>query len=391
MALLPRRNIHDSSKKIVLIIGNDRLGDSFVRLPFYEAVRRCFPRENWRIAVVLTPPIARALKTMPYFDEIIVSPLLCESHSLFWIFKQKMLICPLLRWAFKHRVDVLLDLLRLRSLGCDYVRHLTRPVVSMAYSAIENVKLFPMSAAYQLKHCDRQWTYLMQPKMGRHQFDDLNEILHIVMASPTIKKNAVIADGKSLLLPVEDMKEMLDERPSLTVGLNDYVTLVPGAGATYRQWDLDSFVELVDKMGGNFVVVGSESESALGKYILENAKSNIVNLCGKTTILQLGSVLAKSRVVITNETGTATYAAILGVPTVCILGGGDFGAFFPNPYCPNTVSVYHKEDCFNCGWKCPKKRDANAVAPCIERITVDEVMNAAKLAITAVEREKPHA
>ena len=161
------------------------------------------------------------------------------------------------------------------------------------------------------------------------------------------------------------------------LALHDYIVLVPGAGAKCRQWSVDSFVELADRIGGEFVVVGSKGERELGSRIADMAKARVVNLCGKTTIAQLGGILLNAKFVVTNETGTATYAAVLGVPTICILGGGDFGAFFPNPYCENTVSVFHGDGCYYCGWKCKKANlDILETAPCINSISVDDVMDA---------------
>ena len=42
------------------------------------------------------------------------------------------------------------------------------------------------------------------------------------------------------------------------------------------------------------------------------------------------------------------------------------------------ISVFKRDECFNCDWKCLKK-DLNglALAPCVEAVSVDDVLAAA--------------
>lgn len=367
LSLWPRRNEYDFSpnkgKKHVLVVANDLLGDALVRMPFYVALRRAFPTETHHIAVMLTPPIAKFLSRLPFFDEIIVSRHLCCVHPIRWLFLKDGFVDTSLRWALSHKVDIYLNPFRFRSLGHDYILRLTRPSVSIAYETLYQSRIFPATAAYQKRKFDRCYTHLLPIIPNSTQVDEMRKMLSLA-----------IGDGDVELCPVllGDLRAVLDLRVGDALA-KPYVVLVPGAGAYCRRWPVERFAEVADRLGGNIVVVGTKDEAALGDAI-----PGAVNLCGKTSLPELGGVLAGASLVIANETGTATYAAVVGVRTLCIVGGGDFNAFFPSAFYKNTRSVFHPDCCFSCGWTCSKADLGSSIAPCIDTIGVDEVCAVAK-------------
>ena len=365
------KNDKTDSKQKILIIACDVLGDNMMRMPFFLALRNRFPRERYHIAIMLTKSVGAFLRPKGIFDEIIEDGLLNERHPFFWLFERKRFVCGVIRWALHNKAYALIWMLRMRSLGCDFVHLLTRPEVSVAYTSDAAASIFPATALLQGKFFDRKYTHLLEPKMGVHLLEDLNVMYHWVADT-----NARLdTDGTAIY-----MRNTLGKIVSSDIKEKDhYKVLVPGAGRKMRQWPASRFAALAVRLGGEFVVVGTKSEKELGEKIAElvGDKVKITNLCGRTSLDELGSVLMQADVVITNETGTATYAAVIGAPTVCILGGGDFGAFFPNKNFPWTRSVYHAEDCFLCRWKCSRGKNRNAaLAPCIEGITVDDVYSA---------------
>ncbi len=370
LSILPRRNKYCEQArqgiKHILIVANNPLGDTIVRMPFYVALREMFPAQKYHIAIVLTKPMTDICKSISIFDEIIESEFLHNNHPIFWIFGKKQFLANILRWAFFHKIDIFIPLLRARSLGCDYIFRLTRPNVSISYTFKETGLLFPMAARYQKDHCDKDYTHLLEARKGVHQLDDLSKILRLLK-------------GRSMSLPLTRTASMLVSifRNHIDESLpKKYIVLVPGAGAVDRRWPISRFAEVANRLGGDFVIVGNSSEIGLGEEISAAMSKDvgIRNLCGRTSLLELGGILANASLVLTNETGTATFSTILQTPTLCLLGGGDFGAFFPNPYYPNAHSIYHKRDCFLCGWNCPFSTSRNLTAPCIEAISVDEVV-----------------
>ena len=364
LSLWPRRNEYDFSpskgKKHVLVVANSLLGDALMPMPFFASLRRELSKDEFHIAILLTPAIAKLYSGLQYFDEIVVSEHLCCRHPLKWIFTSRGFLDNSLRWALCHKVDIYLHPfpMRYRNLGYDYILRLVKAQKSIAYESQFMGKLFPMTAAYQMKHCDRLYTHLFPVGCMKSQVEELSKMLVAATGN----------DSAKLVPPsLEELHSILsynlaDKLPQ------PYVVFVPGAGAERRRWRIERFNELAKMLGGTIVVVGTADEFALGDKI-----SGAVNLCGKTSLKELGGILANARLVVANETGSASFAAVVQSPILCLLGGGDFNAFFPNSLCASTRSVYHKEDCFGCDWYCRKTDTSCSVAPCIDSIGVDEV------------------
>jgi hypothetical protein len=55
------------------------------------------------------------------------------------------------------------------------------------------------------------------------------------------------------------------------------------------------------------------------------------------------------------ETGTTNLASALGVPTVVLMGGGDFARFLPAT--SRDVIACLPLACYGCGWKCTFSRE----------------------------------
>ncbi len=367
VALRPRRDEYDHSdskgKKHILLVSNEPLGDSLVRMPLYASLRRAFPPETHHIAVILTPPVAKLLAPLPFFDEIIVSENLCCTHPLRWIFAKGQFLDDSLRWAIAHKIDIYLVPSRFRSLGHDYILRLSRPSVSVAYDVSYQERLFPATAACQRSCFDRYYTSIMPIVKGSPQVSEMKKMLSLACGDV----------GESFAPATHDeIYKVLDFSVAEKLEA-PYVVLVPGAAAGYRRWPISRFAEVATRLGCRAVVVGSESESPLG-----DAVPGAVNLCGKTSLSQLGGILASADLVIANETGTATYAAVIGARTLCLVGGGDFNAFFPNDFYKNTRSIYHHDSCFSCMWNCSKANLSRCIAPCVDAISVDEVFAAAR-------------
>ena len=366
---LPRRNCYETTpaarKKRVLILANNRIGDSLVRLPFHDAMRRVFPPETHHIAIVLEPAMAALFSRLPYFDEIIPASSLHFRHALFWIFtKRDFCGTNLIRWAFWHKVDIFIETIKGRPIGSDYIVRLSRPSLSIAYSLFERASLFPATEHYQRRNCDKLYTHILPSRYGLSQLDDYQKILNCS------------TNNDILLTPVSPrlLRPMIDTSVSSAI-MKPYIVLVPGAMDEGRRWPVARFAEIAQRLKGEIVVVGSASEKRLGDNI-----PSALNLCGKTSLPQLGGILAAASLVITNETGTATFAAVLGAPTVIILGGSDFGSFFPAGHYSNTRSVFHLDSCFGCGATCSKRTKTSSEASyCIKSVSVEDVVNTATL------------
>jgi ADP-heptose:LPS heptosyltransferase len=90
--------------------------------------------------------------------------------------------------------------------------------------------------------------------------------------------------------------------------------------------------------------------------------------------------------IIGSETSAMHIAAAVSTPSVCLLGGGHFGRFVPYPVNVEGVvpsPVFHKMECYGCNWQCTQSHEAGQPVPCISAISVEKVVAAAEVIISA--------
>ena len=117
------------------------------------------------------------------------------------------------------------------------------------------------------------------------------------------------------------IQDLLDaEGVSLTNRL-----LALNLGTTWRtkQWDTTNFAAVIEQIAHlapdvRIVLTGSSNELALAEALPTSLP--IINLIGKTSILQLGALLERCEVCLTCDSGPMHIAAAVGTPTVALFG-----------------------------------------------------------------------
>jgi ADP-heptose:LPS heptosyltransferase len=150
------------------------------------------------------------------------------------------------------------------------------------------------------------------------------------------------------------------------------VGMFPGAANSIRIWPPEYFAQLadflVDRYGARVVLGGSPSDTALGERIIRLCRTAPRNLIGSTSLPQLAAVLRLCSLFIGSESGPLHLAVAVGTPTLCIMGGGHFGRFYPYDDPKKHRMVFKEMDCFNCNWHC-----VHESVRCIQEITCDAV------------------
>lgn len=97
-----------------------------------------------------------------------------------------------------------------------------------------------------------------------------------------------------------------------------YIALVPEGKDTLKHWDYENISAFIQNSKIPCVLTGTAKTQELAdKLKLDGV--DFVNLCGKTTILELAKVIKESQVTVTVDTGSMHLAYGLGVQTVCLL------------------------------------------------------------------------
>ena len=160
------------------------------------------------------------------------------------------------------------------------------------------------------------------------------------------------------------------------------IVIVPGAGVASRCWEADKFVNLIRLILGH----GAQTVYLEGSPIAidfdatfadDIASGRLVNLIGKTSLIQLIELIGQAKLLIANETSGVHIAVACRTKAVCVTGGGHFARFAPYPAKLESrpVCVYHQMECYNCNWNCIFKVESQQAYPCIGNISVSDVWN----------------
>ena len=154
------------------------------------------------------------------------------------------------------------------------------------------------------------------------------------------------------------------------------IGLAPGAAyGPAKQWFPERFAALADRFsrgwGARLLIFGSQGDRGTASQLIQNAHSEAADFTGQTTLGQAIGLMARCRLFVTNDSGLMHVAAALGVPVVAIFGSTDPAR--TAPLGKNCRVVRKPLPCAPClKTHCPEKRE------CMEKITVDEVYEAAR-------------
>jgi hypothetical protein len=129
-------------------------------------------------------------------------------------------------------------------------------------------------------------------------------------------------------------------------------------------------------------VCGAASETDTALKLQSLAHVPIMDLTGKLDLVRLAALFARAALVIANDSGPLHLAAASGAPSLCVLGGGTFGwcvAYDVPPAEGRSLprAVWHKMDCYGCGWRCVFQPKGAECAPCLAQVGVNQILDEA--------------
>lgn len=353
----------NTERKKILIIKTDNIGDFILWTDVAKEYKKIFPPEAYEITLLGNSMWTSLAAKTYYFDHII--PLNRKKfilHPFYRIQKMKEVIS--LKWhkviyhSFSHEFSTGLSILKLIK-SEQVIAAPSDNVIDTAYWRTlvqKKLNFIPAIADTEIHELKRNAAFIKS--LGHTQFVDSIPDLRFLSAQVAIK------------LP------------------ETYYVIFPGASSPARQWGESNFIELCNYIyemtGWTGILCGGRSEIHLAEAILKNSKAKLISLAGKTSLEEFLTILEKSLFVVTNETSCTHMAASVNATTLCLLGGGHFGRFLPFPYYENRKSpqsIYYKMDCFNCNWNCKFRPTKFQAAPCVENISLTQVIQIVKVII----------
>ena len=326
----------------ILVRGVNWVGDTILTYPSVQGVKELFPHS--RLTVLVPNHLVDLWKTSPFVDEIIPF----QKKSGVGSFLEDTRVSRSIRGK---RFD--LAVIFPRSFRSTFQTYLAGIPVRIGYQD-EGRSLF-------LTHKIRRNEEVL--RLHRvHYYRKLVESLgHLeTVPSPRLvlrEEERGWAEGQLRELGLLDGRVLIGINPGAAYGLA-------------KCWHPDRFAELgrrlCERWKATALIFGKEEERSIADRILKSLSGGGIDFTGKTHLLQLGALLERCRLLVTNDTGTMHVASAVGTPIVAIFGSTDPVA--TGPWGDGHVVVRKEVSCSPCF-----KRVCPTDHRCMEGITVDEV------------------
>ncbi len=189
-----------------------------------------------------------------------------------------------------------------------------------------------------------------------------------------------------------DINSRLTSRKRLENLKRPVIGINPGAAyGSAKRWYSDRFGDVasrtIKELGGSVVIFGSQKEQPIGleiiSYIPDEILSDktVLNLTGRTSLFELGNMIAECDVILSNDSGPMHMTYATGTPLVALFGStspeltGPPDSSFDGAELGYNFRVLHAViDCSPCFDRTCKYDHLE----CMDMISADEVFNAVK-------------
>ena len=116
------------------------------------------------------------------------------------------------------------------------------------------------------------------------------------------------------------------------------IAVAPGSVWATKRWPF--YAELAEQVTGRVVVVGSGADRELASQIARSAAGRVIDATGRLSLLASAELIARSAVIVTNDSAPLHLASAVGTPTVAIFGPTvpEFGF---GPLAPRSAVLGH--------------------------------------------------
>jgi ADP-heptose:LPS heptosyltransferase len=162
------------------------------------------------------------------------------------------------------------------------------------------------------------------------------------------------------------------------VSKSSYILINPNASdlRIERRWPLENFKNLMQKILLHYpeydiVIIGSKGEMQYADQLIDEANPKIKSVAGKTSLKELISLIASSKVMVTNDTGPMHLAFSTQTRTLALFGPSKPEQF---DYFIKGKSIYKQVYCSPCvhEFQIPPCKGENV---CMQKILVEEAFS----------------
>src|SRR3989338_4489161 len=280
--------------KSILAFRNDRFGEFLLTIPAFWKLKQSYP--DARINLVVNKDVLPLARRIPFVDRLIV-----------WENR-------------KHTFGEALKFSKELRRGRYDLSVIFNP--SKEFNIVSFLAGIPIRAGY-----DRKWGFLLNRKIKdskeqglRHEVDYNLELLKTI---------GIKVDPSDISLPLETIKneDFADERlTELGISDNNFIAIHPYSSNPEKELAADKFRQLCARLsheaaygcgyGESIVLIGGQEEAIRAGEFSQGLP--VINLTGKTSLIELAGLLKRSRLLVTVDSGPMHLAAAVGTPVVAI-------------------------------------------------------------------------
>jgi len=278
----------------ILIIRTDRMGDVVLTTPAIKALRRAYPAAC--ITILVVPATYDLINGNPYVDEILVDDRV-GSHK--WLFGF---------WRLIREI-------RSKQFDLAIIFHTKRRY---------NLACFLAAIPYRLGYKNDKYGFLLT-----HPLNDtraLGQKHEAEYCLDVLKAIDIVNDDLDVFVPFQTQAEawVLDWMKENNLMPNEFMVVHPGASDPAKCWPTANFAQLMDRLAERYalkiVLIGSPETIPVAAQILRQTRhaSEFLNLTGNTSMAQMVSLLKRSCLLISNDSGPVHVAAGVGTNVISI-------------------------------------------------------------------------
>ncbi len=352
----PRRDLPDvSTARRILALRLDRLGDLVMTLPALAALRKLAPDAEIELAVGgWNEELARGL---PFVDRlrIVNAPWAAWGAEASWSAAARAVRegdPPDLVIDFQGDVRVIL------------LMALTRAPLRAGFGETGGTHLLTHRGVWDES---RSWY--------RQCMDLLATLYPEASLSQTIVPyNYLTEDDR------QKGKELLTQA-GLTNAARPWIGVHPSAGRAIKEWSTDRFAAFIDRLveatSGTVVLTGGPSDQGLVEGVAQKTTVQTLRLVGSAGLRAFSAVIEALDLFVTGDTGPMHISQAVGTPNLAVFGPSDPTRYGPEGDDGRRVVVREPLYCSPCNMIRNPPPECTTHPECLERITVDRVLQAA--------------
>ena len=354
VALWKTHSPQKNQLEVVLLIRQDAIGDFVMWLDTAKEYRKLYPPEKYKIILVGNKIWCSLAAALPYWDRVI--PVNVRQFKTF----------PRYRWNLLRKIQ---------NLG---VQIAIQPTFSREFYHGDSLvrasnALQKVSSVGDMSN--RNW---LKKTISDGWHTELIPTSTKMMTE--LERNAEFFQGLSAKPYQANYPKLKFPRTTTrNWEKREYYVLFPGVSTALRQWPVECFAEIADRIynqtGLTGILDGVPSEKPLAESIQSISRASLE--WAGTLLDELPQLLKYTKFLVSGETSAVYIAAAVKTPVICVLGGAYFGRFLPYPELAGQEivleTVSYPMSCYGCNAKCVYPLQTNEPAPCVSNISVDAV------------------